>query len=118
MRTIFVAAALLATTGTALTAQEPTSEQDEVAAIVRDYYAVPENAITRGNLPVGELRSLQRESTVPAGLAKEMLPLPVDLTRRLPPVSRGQQRGRIGNRVLLIERASQRILHVVVVGEP
>lgn len=115
MRTIFAAAALLVTSSTALIAQATPSGQGDVAAIIREYYGAPGNAVSIGDLPTGALRQLQVDALVPSELAKEMMPLPVDLTRRLPPVLRGQQRGRIGDRVLLIERTSQRILDVVVI---
>jgi hypothetical protein len=59
---------------------------------------------------VGQLRV---DATLSAELSRHMLPLPVDLTRMLPDLPRGQQRGRIGDRVITVERSSQRIVEVV-----
>ncbi|HVH39194.1 MAG TPA: hypothetical protein VM764_04145 [Gemmatimonadaceae bacterium] len=113
-----VIAVLLALPGTALVAQNPPpAAQDtrDAATIIREYYRGPGRGVaeSRDQLPAGSMERLRVDATLPEDLARHMLPLPVDLTRTLPGVERGQVRGRIGQRVILIERTSQRILEVV-----
>jgi hypothetical protein len=46
---------------------------------------------------------LQERGTLPPGLQKKIVPLPVDLTRRLPPSPTGCSRVIIGGNIVLID---------------
>jgi hypothetical protein len=113
---LMLLAALLAVPGRSSSAQTtPQGQGQDVATIIRDKNRGPGRAVaeSRDQLPANAMAQLRVDAILSAELGRHMLPLPVDLTRLLPDLPRGQQRGRIGDRVITIERASQRILEVV-----
>lgn len=91
--------------------------QGSVAWTVTDFYdkarGLPHGLKQRDHLPPGLQKQLQRNGTLPPGLAKRMTPLPCDLIGRLPVLPTSQERGLIGDRVITIDRSSQRILEVI-----
>lgn len=117
-KSLILLAALLAVPATAVLSQETPPAQSQgrdAATIIREYYRGPGRAVaeSRDQLPENANAQLRVDAILSAELARHMLPLPVDLTRQLPDLPRGQQRGRIGDRVIVIERSSQRIVEVV-----
>lgn len=117
-KSLIILAALMAVPAAAALAQDPPAAQAQgrsAETIIREYYRGPGRAIaeSRDALPAGALDQLRVDSTLSAELSRHMLPLPVDLTRMLPDLPRGQQRGRIGDRVITVERSSQRIVELV-----
>ena len=87
--------------------------------VIRNYYyrgnsGLPPGLAKRGgDLPPGRQRQLERNGTLPPGLQKKLSPFPVDLERRLPPISADYRRGIIGFSVVIIDRRTQRIMDVV-----
>ncbi len=85
--------------------------------IIRDYYSntanLPPGLAKRGSLPPGLARQLRRNGTLPPGLAKRSAPLPDDLVRRLPTLPEGRQRIIIGDRVLVVDQRTQRIMDIM-----
>lgn len=117
-RSLIILAALLAVPAAGAFAQDTPPAQNQgrdAASIIREYYRGPGRAVaeSREQLPEGAMGQLRVDATLSAELSRHMLPLPVDLTRMLPDLPRGQQRGRIGDRVITVERSSQRIVEVV-----
>ena len=117
-KSLMLLAALLAVPATAVMSQQTPPSQSQgrdAATIIREYYRGPGRAVaeSRDQLPENANAQLRVDAILSAELARHMLPLPVDLTRQLPDLPRGQQRGRIGDRVIVIERSSQRIVEVV-----
>lgn len=114
---ILLAALLAVPTTAALSQQTPPAQAQgrDAATIIREYYRGPGRAVaeSRDQLPENANAQLRVDAILSAELGRHMLPLPVDLTRQLPDLPRGQQRGRIGDRVIVIERSSQRIVEVV-----
>lgn len=115
MRRILLVAALIALSAPALVAQNTQAGQTQDAStIIRQYYSEPGRAPAEEQVP-GGVEQLRVNATLSPELGRLLMPLPVDLTRMLPDLPRGQQRGRIGTRVLVVERSSQRIIEVVVI---
>jgi hypothetical protein len=118
-KSFMIIAALLAVPAARGIAQQttpPTEQQGrDAASIIREYYRGPGRAVaeSRDELPANANAQLRVDAILSAELSRHMLPLPVDLTRLLPDLPRGQQRGRIGDRVVTVERSSQRIVEVV-----
>jgi hypothetical protein len=116
-KSLILLAALLAVPATGALAQDtpPAQQGRDAATIIREYYRGPGRGVaeSREQLPPGAMDQLRVDATLSAELSRHMLPLPVDLTRMLPDLPRGQQRGRIGDRVITVERSSQRIVEVV-----
>lgn len=118
-KSFMIITALLAVPAVRAMAQQgtPPAQQQarDAASIIREYYRGPGRAVaeSRDQLPGNAYAQLRVDGILSAELGRHMLPLPVDLTRLLPDLPRGQQRGRIGDRVVTIERSSQRIVEVV-----
>jgi Ni/Co efflux regulator RcnB len=75
---------------------------------LRDWHREHESnlppGLTKGDrLPPGLQRQLQERGTLPPGLQKKIVPLPADLTRRLPPPPSGCNRVIIGGNIVLID---------------
>jgi len=117
MRRILLVAALLVLSGKALTAQEPPTgqaqDQRDAATIIREYYRGTGRLPPGGEQIPGGVQQLRVDATLSSELGRLLMPLPVDLTRMLSVLPRGQQRGRIGDRVITVERSSQRIIEVI-----
>jgi hypothetical protein len=118
-KSFMIIAALIAVPAARAVAQQGTppaqQQQRDAASIIREYYRGPGRAVaeSREQLPQNANTQLRVDSVLSSELSRHMLPLPVDLTRLLPDLPRGQQRGRIGDRVVTVERSSQRIVEVV-----
>lgn len=113
MRRALMVAALIGLSAPALVAQNtPPGQTQDASSIIREYYREPGRAPTGEQVPGGG-EQLRVDATLSPALGRLLMPLPVDLTRMLPDLPRGQQRGRIGTRVLTIERSSQRIVEVI-----
>lgn len=83
--------------------------------IRRHFFKSQENlppglAKRNGDLPPGLEKQLQRNGHLPPGLEKRLNPFPVELERRLPPLREGFVRGVIGDRAIIMERKTSRIL--------
>ena len=72
---------------------------------------LPPGLAKRESLPPGLEKQLQRNGTLPPGLAKRDLPL--ELRRRLPPPNKRHRRVIVDNDVLLIEKATGKILDIL-----
>ncbi len=66
-----------------------------------------------GNLPPGLQKHLQKNGTLPPGLQKRLEPFPVDLERRLPRIPEIWRRVILGQRVILLDRRTSRILDIM-----
>jgi hypothetical protein len=79
-------------------------EQDSLRGWYRDHENNLPRGLTKGDrLPPGLQRQLRERGTLPLGLQKKIVPLPVDLTRRLPPPPAGCSRVIIGGNIVLID---------------
>lgn len=67
-----------------------------------------------GDLPPGLEKQLVRKGHLPPGLDKRIVPIPVEVERRLAPLRAGLSRGLIAGRVLIYDRSTQVILDVYV----
>lgn len=67
-------------------------------------------------IPPGIAMNLERGKPLPPGIAKQVLPM--DLHRRLPPLPNGYERVIVGDRVLIVETATQAIRDVLVGAMP
>jgi len=72
---------------------------------------MPPGLAKRGSLPPGLQKQLERNGTLPPGLAKR--DLPDDLKSKLPPVPEGLERVIADESVVLIEKATGKILDVI-----
>jgi hypothetical protein len=79
-------------------------EQDILRVWYRDHESkLPPGLMKGDRLPLGLQRQLQERGTLPPGLQKKIVPLPVDLARRLPPPPSGCSRVIIGGNIVLID---------------
>ena len=86
------------------------------ARIVREYYGrpnLPPGLAKREDLPPGLQRQLRRNGTLPPGLAKRYAPLPPELEGRLERFPQGRRRVIVGDRMLVIDDRTNRILDVI-----
>jgi hypothetical protein len=72
---------------------------------------LPPGLAKRDTLPPGLQKQLERNGTLPPGLQARALP--GDLERRLPALPDGVERGTIADDVVLIEKATGRILDIL-----
>ncbi len=72
---------------------------------------MPAGLARRDQLPPGLQKQLERNGTLPPGLAKRQLP--ADLKGLLPPPPKGRERIIVDNDVLLIEMATGLILDII-----
>ncbi len=63
-----------------------------------------------GDLPPGLEKQLRRNGHLPPGLEKRLHPFPDDLERRLPRLREGLVRGVLGDRAVIMEQRTSRIL--------
>jgi hypothetical protein len=87
---------------------------------IRDYFGnsanlegLPPGLAKREELPPGLQRHLERNGTLPPGLQKRLQPLPQDLEAQLPTTPEGIVRGVIGNKVVVVEERTSKILDIV-----
>lgn len=66
-----------------------------------------------GNLPPGLQKQLARNGQLPPGLQKRMEPLPLELSRQLPPLPEHWERVIIERNVILLDRRTNRILDII-----
>ena len=76
--------------------------------ILRGWYGdhknnLPPGLAKRDRLPPGLESQLRERGTLPPGLQKKVMPLPVDLERRLPPPPSGCSRVVIGGNIVLMD---------------
>jgi len=67
---------------------------------------LPPGLAKRDRLPPGLESQLRERGTLPPGLQKKIVPLPVDLERRLPPPPSGCSRVIIGGNIVLMDTNS------------
>jgi hypothetical protein len=85
---------------------------------VKHYYLTssgglpPGLAKRRGDLPPGLEKQLRRNGHLPPGLEKKLMPFPVELERRLPPLMPGTTRGMIGASAVILNSKTSLILDV------
>ena len=72
---------------------------------------LPPGLAKKDSLPPGLARQLERNGTLPPGLATR--DLPTDLKAKLPPTGASRERVIVENDVVLIERATGRILDIL-----
>ena len=87
---------------------------------IRDYFGnsanlegLPPGLAKREELPPGLQRHLERNGTLPPGLQKRLQPLPQSLEAQLPKTPEGVVRGVIGDKVVLVEQKTAKILDIV-----
>lgn len=66
-----------------------------------------------GNLPPGLQKQLQKNGQLPPGLQKRVEPLPVELSRQLPPLPEHWERVIVDRDVILLDRRTNRILDII-----
>jgi hypothetical protein len=66
-----------------------------------------------GNLPPGLEKQLERNGTLPPGLQKKLQPCPVEVERRLPPLSAEYRRGVIGANIVVFNLNTNVIVDVM-----
>lgn len=81
---------------------------EDVREIERYYHGRP------GGLPPGLEKKLAREGRLPPGWEKKMMPFPVEVERRLPPLEPGFGRGLIGGQAVIYNERTRVILDVAV----
>jgi hypothetical protein len=90
--------------------------------IIEQYYrrgqrvrqrASPGLAKRGGNLPPGLKKQLQKNGQLPPGLQKRIEPLPVELSRQLPPLPEHWDRVIVERDVILLDRRTNRILDII-----
>jgi hypothetical protein len=87
--------------------------------IVTTYYSKrssglpPGLAKRNGNLPPGLEKQLERNGTLPPGLQKKLRPCPVEVERRLPPLTEEYRRGVIGAHIVVFNRNTSVIVDVM-----
>jgi hypothetical protein len=95
---------------------------DEERRIIERYYrskkgkakGLPPGLAKRGgNLPPGLQKHLERNGRLPPGLQKRLEPLPVELSRQLPPLPEQWERVIIERDVILLDRRTNRILDII-----
>ena len=79
--------------------------------ILRGWYGehknnLPPGLAKRDRLPPGLESQLRERGTLPPGLQKKIVPMPVDLERRLPPPPSGCSRVIIGGNIVLMDTKS------------
>jgi len=67
-----------------------------------------------GDLPPGLERQLRKKGHLPPGLEKKLVPFPVELTRKLPPLAPGLERGSLGGHAVIINPSTRLILDVFI----
>lgn len=71
----------------------------------------PPGLARKESLPPGLAMQLKKNGTLPPGLAKRQLP--EDLANMLPPTGKGRERVIVDNNVVLIEKATGKILDIM-----
>jgi len=93
----------------------PDSEKDvkdETTSSKKDKHkGLPPGLAKKEKLPPGLERQLQRNGTLPPGLAKRELP--PDLEQQLPEPAEGFERTIVENTVVLVEKATGRIADII-----
>jgi hypothetical protein len=74
---------------------------------------LPPGLAKRDELPPGLQRHLERNGTLPPGLQKKVQPLPESLEAELPATPEGIVRRVLGDKVVLVEQKTQKILDIV-----
>jgi len=77
----------------------------------KDKRGLPPGLAKRDSLPPGLQKQLERNGTLPPGLQARALP--GDLERDLPDLPDGVERGTVDDDVMLIEKATGRILDII-----
>jgi hypothetical protein len=87
--------------------------------LIRGYFAEPHSDLPPGlskrggNLPPGLAKQLRRKGHLPPGLDKRVVPFPLELERRLPPLRSGLRRGFIEGHAVIFNERTSLILDVV-----
>ena len=74
---------------------------------------LPPGLAKRGDLPPGLQKQLQKNGQLPPGLQKRVEPLPVELSRQLPPLPEHWERVVVERDVILLDRRTNRILDII-----
>ena len=74
----------------------------------------PGLAKRNGDLPPGLEKQLIRRGHLPPGLEKRLVPFPIELERRLSPLSPGLRRGFIGGRAVIFNSSTRVIVDVFI----
>lgn len=72
--------------------------------------------LSKGSLPPGLQKQLQRNGTLPPGLQKKITPFPPALLAQLPPPPAGCDYLFLDQRAMVVVRASNRILDIMAVA--
>lgn len=88
-------------------------DRDEMRGWYRDQGdRLPPGLAKRDRLPPGLERQLRVRGTLPPGLRKKMMPVPVELERRLPPPPVGCGHVFIGGHIVLVNRSTYMVLDI------
>jgi len=94
--------------------------RDTDRTLIHEYYLAPHRGLPpglakrNGDLPPGLQKQLRKKGHLPPGLEKRLVPFPVELERRLPPMAPGLERGFIGGHAVIIDSSTRLILDVFV----
>jgi hypothetical protein len=93
------------------------NDRDVIRQHYHGHYAnlPPGQAKKHGDLPPGLAKQLQRSGHLPPGLEKKLVPFPVELERRLPPLKPGLKRGFIEGRAVILDSKTSLILDIFMV---
>ncbi|HEU5462866.1 MAG TPA: hypothetical protein VFV82_01980 [Candidatus Binatia bacterium] len=101
----------------------PSRFSDAERRIIAEYYGrgnqskpkgLPPGLAKRGgNLPPGLQKQLARNGQLPPGLQKRVEPLPLELSRQLPPLPEYWERVIVERDVILLDRRTNRILDII-----
>ena len=94
----------------------PVRFRPEHHRVIRDYYLAdprglpPGLAKRGGDLPPGLQKKLRRDGRLPPGLEKRLVPFPVELERRFPPLPPHYRRCFLGDRAIVYDERSGNVL--------
>jgi hypothetical protein len=90
--------------------------QDRRTAVFRSAGLPPGLAKRGGDLPPGLAKQLRRNGRLPPGLEKRLVPFPVELERRLPPLPPHYRRCFVGDRAIIYDQRTGIIVDTLTVA--
>jgi hypothetical protein len=82
---------------------------EDIREIEQYYHGRP------GGLPPGLEKKLRRDGRLPPGWEKKLVPFPVELERRMPPLGPGLCRGMIGTQAVIYNERTRVIIDAMVI---